>query len=265
MKNKPRISSILKASSLDASITGWESFHLSALNLATELDFQLPTNLRLGHLAEKVVSALIHSATNYKVLYENIQLTENNKTIGEIDFIIANKNTQQLTHVELAYKFYLFDPNISDKKINNWIGPNRNDSLSEKLDKIRNKQFPLLYHRAAQSQFDQIEINKVSQKLCLLVSLFIPYQYKADFSMAYQKAIKGYYLNRTTFNQLDHAQKTYYLPPKNEWGIDPAENETWMSFDTIKEGIAKSMAEKRALLCWQKQEDSYSAFFIVWW
>lgn len=265
MKNKPRISSILKAANLDASITGLASFSLSALDLATELDFQLPTNLRLGHLAEQVVSQLIHSSTNYQVLYENVQLTENNKTIGEIDFIIANENTQQLTHVELAYKFYLFDPNISSKVINNWIGPNRNDSLSEKLDKTRNKQFPLLYHQAAQSKFAQIEINQVAQKLCLLVSLFMPYQYKAKLPTAYQKAIKGYYLNIELFNQLDHAQKTYHLPQKTAWGIDPAANGTWKSFEAIRELITKSMEEKRARLCWQKEHDSYSAFFIVWW
>jgi hypothetical protein len=35
--------------------------------------------------------------------------------------------------MELAYKFYLFDPSISSEPINNWIGPNRN-SLQEKLE-----------------------------------------------------------------------------------------------------------------------------------
>jgi hypothetical protein len=35
--------------------------------------------------------------------------------------------------MELAYKFYLFDPSISSEPINNWIG-NRNDSLQEKLE-----------------------------------------------------------------------------------------------------------------------------------
>jgi hypothetical protein len=67
MKTKQRIASILKASSLDFSITGLPTFNLSALDLVTELDFQLPTNLRLGHLAEKIVAELIKSSTNYKV------------------------------------------------------------------------------------------------------------------------------------------------------------------------------------------------------
>jgi hypothetical protein len=65
-------------------------------------------------------------------LYENIQVIEDKKTIGEIDFIIEDKNTKQVIHMELAYKFYLFDPSISSEPINNWIGPNRDDSLQEK-------------------------------------------------------------------------------------------------------------------------------------
>ncbi len=265
MKNKSRITSILRASSLDFSITGFQSFNLSKLNLTTDFEFQLPTNLRLGHLAEKIVSTLIKSSTNYKVLYENIQLIEDKKTIGEIDFIVSNENTKQLIHVELAYKFYLFDPNISSKEINNWIGPNRNDSLKEKLDKLKNKQFPLLYHNSAKSRFDKIEIKDVSQQLCLLVSLFIPYKYKANFPPIYQKAIKGYYLNIEDFIRLDHSGKAYYLPQKKEWGIEPSENETWIDFNRVKENINKSIKEKQALLCWQKHNKSYSAFFIVWW
>jgi hypothetical protein len=49
-------------------------------------------------------------------LYENIQVIEDKKTIGEIDFIIEDKNTKQVIHMELAYKFYL-DPSISSEPI----------------------------------------------------------------------------------------------------------------------------------------------------
>jgi hypothetical protein len=140
MNTKSRITSVLKANNLDLSITGLETFHLSELNRVNELNFQLPTNVRLGHLVEKIVSELIKSSTNYKVLYENVQIINDKKTIGEIDFIIENINKKELIHLEMAYKFYLFDPNISADPINNWIGPNRNDSLKEKLDKLKKLQ-----------------------------------------------------------------------------------------------------------------------------
>ncbi len=265
MKTKSRIKSILKTNDLDSSITGLPTFDLAELNLTTDLDFQLPTNVRLGHLAEKIVSELIKSSTNYKVLFENIQIIEEEKTIGEIDFILQNKNTKQILHVELAYKFYLFDPSISSETINNWIGPNRNDSLQEKLAKLKTKQFPLLYHNCTKEKLNTIAINEVSQALCLLVSLFIPYEYKADFSPEYQNAIKGYYLNFETFIKLDNSEKTYYIPTKKEWGMEPAENKNWSGFNEIEKQISTSIQEKQAVLCWQKQNNFFLSFFIVWW
>jgi hypothetical protein len=265
METKSRIASILKASSLDFSITGLPAFNLSALNLLTDLDFQLPTNLRLGHLVEKIVSELIKSATNYNVIYENVQIIEAKRTIGEIDFIIENIITKQVLHVELVYKFYLFDPTISSQPINNWIGPNRNDSLREKLEKLKTKQLPLLYHNGAKSMFNKIEIGETAQALCFLVSLFIPYQYKGHLSPIYEKAVKGYYINLETFIGFDHSEKSYYIPLKKEWGMNPAENEKWTDFSGVEKYIVTSIKEKKAPLCWQKHNDSYLAFFIVWW
>lgn len=265
MNSKHRIASILQATTLDAEITGFETFHLSALHLKTVLDFELPTKLRLGHLVEKMVAELIKSSSNYKVLYENIQIKDGKNTIGELDFIIQHISTKQVIHLELAYKFYLYDPTISSETINNWIGPNRNDSLREKLDKLKNKQFPLLFHDCAKSALNSIEIDKISQALCMLTSLFVPYTYNGNFSPSYKKAIKGYYLNFETFQNLDHSAKTYHIPFKTAWGMNPAEHEVWTDFETITQAISKNMQEKRSLLCWQKYNDEYDEFFIVWW
>ncbi len=265
MNTISRIASIVEANTLDYSITGFPTFNLSELNLVADLVFQLPTNLRLGQLAEKIVSELIKASTNYKVLYENTQVIEAKKTIGEIDFIIEQINTKKLIHVELAYKFYLFDPSLSSMPLNNWIGPNRNDSLKEKLEKLKRKQFPLLHHNATKSKFNTIQIDEVSQALCLLVSLFVPYECKANFNPIYQQAMKGYYLNFETFIKLDNPAKTYYLPPKVEWGMDSSENENWTNFKGVEKYISASIKEKQAPLCWQKYNDSYLAFFIIWW
>jgi len=265
MKSKARTASILKSAFLDASVTGFPTFDLSELNVSTDLEFQPPTNLRLGHLVEKVVSELIKSSSNYKVVYENVQLIEDKKTIGELDFIIEDRHTKQLIHLELAYKFYLFDPSISSNPINNWIGPNRNDTLKEKLEKLKDKQFPLLYHSCAKTTLNDIVINEIDQALCFLVSLFIPYEYKARFSPVYEKAIKGYYINLETFIGFDHSEKFYYVPSKKEWGMDPSENELWTDFDGVEKQIKICIKEKQAPLCWRKYKDDYLAFFVVWW
>ena len=265
MNTISRITSVLKASCIDSSITGVETFHLSDLKSISNLDFELPTNLRLGHLVERIVAELINSSNNFKILYENTQIIEGKTTIGEIDFIIENKKTKQTIHLELAYKFYLLDPTISSDTINNWIGPNRNDSLKQKIEKLNSKQFPLLHHKSAESFFPKINIEKTSSSLCLLASLFIPYQYKNKVSPVYAKAIKGHYLNLETFKRLNNSTKSYCIPTKKEWGIDPAENEKWLRFDQIELEIEKRILEKQAPLCWQKDKNEYSTFFIVWW
>ena len=193
-------------------------------------------------------------------------MIDNHQTIGELDFILENQNTAQIIHLELAYKFYLYDPNLSSETIDNWIGPNRNDFLKEKLAKTKNKQFPLLFHEAAQSILEGVANKNISQQLCLMAYLFIPYQ-SAPSSLPYDyhHAIKGYYLNYEDFIGMHHNEMAYYLPLKKEWGIDPSNNEEWTSFDQVHHSIRTNITEKQAVLCWQKNNESYSAFFIVWW
>jgi hypothetical protein len=102
------------------------------------------------------------------VLYEHFQIIEDRKTQG--NWFYNSENDKKLIHLEL-YKFYLFDPVYSSESINNWIGPNRNDS-SKKIKK--SKQLSTILYGV---KFNAIDIDTVSQ-LCLLVSLFIPMNLK---------------------------------------------------------------------------------------
>lgn len=265
MSNEQRINSILSAVSLNSSITGYPTFDLQDLNTVVDLDFALPTNLRLGHLVEKVVSKLIRASSNYEMIYENIQIKKDEKTIGEIDFIIERISSKQQIHLELAYKFYLLDPSISETFIKNWIGPNRNDSLFEKLEKLKNKQFPLLYKAVTANALKYLKVDAIEQQLCLVASLYVPYDYKTRLPPEYQKAVKGHYVNFETFVNQNSTENKYYLPFKKEWGIDPVSNKTWSDLASILEQLKTNLEEKQAPLCWQKKGDKYFQFFIVWW
>ena len=265
MKTNSRITSILKASYLDTAVTGFDSFSLSNLVLPEYLECELPVNLRLGHLVEKIVSKLIESSSNFEVYKENLQVIDGKRTVGELDFIIQNKASKQYLHIELAYKFYLLDPSISAIEFENWIGPNRRDSLKEKLSKLKSKQFPLLKHKCIPSLIPDIEVASVVQQLCFLVSLFIPYEYKGSLDPVYRHAVKGYYMKLQTFCSLDQPENTYYIPQKIEWGMNPATNETWVRFEEVQKFLQLSMEQKQAPLVWQKSKDRYLSYFIVWW
>lgn len=265
MKTKARIESILKTTVLDTSITGFDTFDLLSLDLPNEIDFELPTNLRLGHLAEKVIAESINLSSNYKIIFENTQIFKGKETIGELDFIIEELQSKKIIHLELAYKFYLFDPNISEIQIENWVGPNRKDSLIEKLDKLRLKQFPLLAHPSTKSILQNINIGEITQALCLLVSLFIPYEYKSNFTPTIRNALRGYYLNIESFKGLNHLGNRYYIPSKKEWGMDPSLNNNWSDFREVEKNICASVEEKQAPMVWLKDGESYKCIFIVWW
>ncbi len=265
MNSLERIKSILNTKSLDTSVTGVPTFSLSALNHLAYPTFNLPTDLRLGHMVEKVVAELLKSSTNYNVLYENVQIINEKKTIGEIDFIIEEGATKKAIHLELAYKFYLLDFNNSSDALGQWIGPNRNDSLVKKLEKLKQKQFPLLYNESAITALSSLNTAHVSQELCLLVSLFVPYNSKHNLDDAYKKAVVGYYINYNAFLAQNHKGKTYIVVPKKYWGLNPKLGETWQEFTAIKQIVETSILERQSVLCWQKQNNNYTAFFITFW
>ncbi len=265
MKTEIRIRSILNAKSLDTSITGVDLFDLSFLELKKDLEIRLPQNLRLGHLVEKIVAEAIRISSNYDLLYENVQVIEDKETVGEIDFIIREHASGQVIHLELAYKFYLFDPSVSDNQIECWIGPNRRDTLAGKLDKLQKKQFPLLYRKSMQERLVDLAFDELCQKLCFLVSLYLPYECKGQKRPINSLAVKGYYLRLETFQALHISSNKYYLPAKREWGMEPSEGEQWHSFEEVEQEILASLKEKRAPLCWQKRKEIYAEFFVVWW
>lgn len=75
---------------------------------------------------------------SYQLLGHSIQKIEGAKTLGELDFLVLNKETQQIEHWEVALKYYLGEGQLN---LEQWIGLNREDTLSTKLYHFTNKQF----------------------------------------------------------------------------------------------------------------------------
>jgi hypothetical protein len=65
--------------------------------------------------------------------------------LGEFDFIIFDRKTQKINHVEVAVKFYLGHQNYNQSTCkpikknlplhnwHNWVGPNFRDTLAIKM------------------------------------------------------------------------------------------------------------------------------------
>lgn len=259
-----RATALATTATIIESVTGVDAFRLDTLDIDGKLDSEIPHNLRLGHMVERVVSTLIDNSSNYQIIYQGVQLVQDKVTLGELDYIIRDVDTKEVIHLELGYKFYLYDPAVSDDPVRRWIGPNRNDCLIDKLRKLRDRQFPLLYHPIAVQQLAGVDIDIVEQRLCLMGSLYVPYGYQGGDAVDNHQAVVGYYVTRDQFVDL-HDSQSYYLPPKLMWGLSPADHTLWQDLPEVLPSIEDSLHQRRSVLCWQRSGHEFGQFFVVWW
>ena len=109
----------------------------------TKIDVEIDDKLRLGKYIERLVSYQLTQEKSIAILCENIQIQKEKVTLGELDCIILKE--KKPIHLEIIYKFYLYDPAVGDTEVAHLIGPNRKDSLIDKLKKLKEKQLPLLF------------------------------------------------------------------------------------------------------------------------
>ena len=161
----------------------WQSdtvFELKQLDLSKEkstpFNNSIAKNLRLGKRVERFISHQLQQYSSIKILAENIQIQNGKTTVGEIDFIIQQNNIP--IHLEVVYKFYLYDESVGETELAHWIGPNRKDSLVEKLTKLKEKQLPLVYKEQTIPLLKSLNLNSenIQQQVYFKAQLFVPFQ-----------------------------------------------------------------------------------------
>ncbi len=222
----------------------------------------------LGKRIEHFFKFFIDNYSEENVLAHNEQIFEEKQTIGELDFLLKHSKTGKITHVELVYKFYLYDPGIPLTK-ERWIGPNRKDSLPKKLKRLRQRQFPLLHHPATTELLERLQVSpaEISQKLCFKASLFVPWEMlQEQFESINQNAIQGFWIKAEDFTAQRFGNASFYSPKKPDWPISPEENSSWTSFDLIEKEVKAMLQARRSPLVWMKSATGkFYRFFVVWW
>ncbi len=100
---------------------------------------------RLGFYYQWLISESIRQSTSHDIIAEEVQLIENKRTVGAIDFLVRNKSQQQIEHWEVAIKFYLHHEG-------SWLGPNAKDSLIKKVTRMKSHQLKLCETTAYKNQ-----------------------------------------------------------------------------------------------------------------
>lgn len=221
--------------------------------------------IRLGKLIEHFVFHELSENESIDILASNIQVIDNKVTIGEIDALIKHLN--DFLHLEIVYKFYLYDPTIKKSELDKWIGPNRNDWLSKKIDKLNTKQFPVLSHEKSKSILKSLMLSYelFQQKVLFKAQLFVPFNMlKNKFYLVNNECVKGYYLK---FNEVKRLATTlFYIPSKLDWLVEPIQNVKWLVYSEFIIALEKELKQKRSPLCWIKTpQNDLQKIFVVYW
>lgn len=246
---------------------GLKQFEFSKLNVDDRTPIDLPGNLRLGHQMEYVFKYLISISKNHDVILSNIIVEEGKTRVGELDFILKEFKNGQFIHVELAYKFYIINPEISEP-IYRLMGPNRHDMFYTKLDKLKKKQLPLLHHDSLLHYWEihEIDPTKIEQQCCFKAQLFEPFAEKTSIRPLNGHCISGNWIRFDDFNSKEFGNAEYYIPRKLEWVMAPHLNVHWMThFETLME-VNLRMVKENAPMLWVKRPDGQlEKWFVVWW
>lgn len=229
------------------------------------INVKIPDTIRLGNYVEQLVSYYLRQIPGVKVLAENVQIIQHKETLGELDCLLLHNKAP--IHLEIAYKFYLYDPSAGPSFLECWIGPNRRDSLVLKLAKTKNKQFPLIHHEACKAQLAGMNIASEAfvQNTFFKGQLFLPLGMKPPkFEGISSDAVAGTYCSFEQITQFTDCK--FYLPKKLDWLIVPHTEVAWINYNKICERIQTFFVRNSSPLVWIKFPNGVlKKMFITWW
>ncbi|MBQ0768474.1 MAG: DUF1853 family protein [Bizionia sp.] len=228
--------------------------------------FNSPINprVRLGQRVERFVSAELLQLPNLNILAENCQIKNEERTIGELDCLLLEENTP--VHLEIQFKFYLYDPSLGTTEIDHCIGPMRRDTLNEKLHKLKTHQLPLLYSPETKPLLDSLGLRAetIQQKIYFKAQLFLPLRSSITLTHLNPNCVYGFYFNYADLPQFENC--LFYCPKKTDWLLDVTNTADWQTYTQILPKLDEYKAEKYSPLVWLKHPNGeLSKCFIVAW
>ena len=245
------------------SVFGLKQFEFST-EKTTVFNETISENLRLGKRVERFVCSELEQNRAIEILLENEQVQNEKITIGEIDCILKHNTTP--IHLEIIYKFYLFDERVGKSEIEHWIGPNKNDTLLKKLTKLKEKQLPLLYNRLTKSLLDNLslKVNEIQQAVYFKAQLFVPYQKEVEFKELNKDCVNGFYVKLSEITKFSGCK--FYIPTKINWLLEVQTYVDWLNYNQFLETVTVITNQKTSPLCWIKfPNGNIQKFFVVWW
>jgi hypothetical protein len=236
----------------------------------------IPAGTVLGKRAEYFFQFCVEQSSNYNLLLANEQIFRGKDTIGELDYIVQDRVRNKIIHIELVYKFYIYEPSkpyqstylsdVQNQALAHYVGPNRRDYFIKKLDHLLSKQLPLLHQPETMARLEELGITGagMEQQICFLAHVFIPQAaWREEFKFLNKKCIVGYYLEEPAFAKAE-TTNVYFIPEKKEWKMSPQVLETSFSHAEVLQHAIISLKRGFAPMIWMHIADgTFERFFIV--
>lgn len=228
-------------------------------------DKEIDTKLRLGKYIERFVSFQLSQVSNIEIIAENLQIQEGKQTVGELDCLLLQQGKP--IHLEIIYKFYLYEQHANNNELYNWIGPNRKDSLVEKLEKLTHKQLPILHTTSCKGYLENLTLDpsQIKQQIYFKAQLFVPLNASlVNFSALNSDCIAGCYIRTNELHQFKDYK--FYIPSKKDWLTAPHTSVNWLSYRDFLIESASYLQRQFSPLCWIKSNKGIlKKCFLVWW
>lgn len=245
--------------------SGLTQFELPLVAYSLQEGVEIKQNKRLGKLAEDLFSQWLLESKQYDVVFENLQIIEGKRTLGEIDVMLFDTKLKNYIHLELVTKFYLYNPAYKACDIRAWVGPNRNDSLAEKVAKLSQKQLPLLHQKFTQQVLKSYlsSTKNIIQQVLFKANLFVPLNTEVVTGELNKQCVVGNYVTFSEFHKLHTIAKRYYCPTKQDWLRHPKTQKSWYIFEEIIPQVTTFMKQKQSLMVWVKYNETYQRYIVV--
>ncbi|WP_127846279.1 DUF1853 family protein [Psychroflexus aestuariivivens] len=222
----------------------------------------------VGKRAEHFLYYYFLKSNHFEIISFSLQVILNKQTFGEFDFIVKDLRSDEILHIELVNKIYLFDENLHEDIDYCWIGPNRKDRFLDKINKLEQHQFPLLYRQETESFLEDLNLKtiNISQKICYKAILFIPENCKFRFFRTNLNCLSGYYYRFDEILNKKWQKHQFYIPEKLNWFIDETQHNDWENFNSVLIKIEKLLANKQSPMVFRKNESGeVFKLFVTWW
>lgn len=127
---------------------------------------------RLGNYFETLWAYWLSTNPRFELLGRNLQINDQGRTIGELDFIVFDRAVGKCLHWEVAIKFYL---GLGDTGMQrNWLGPGKKDRLDLKVDHLIKRQSKQASHPRVREWCESRGVRIDASAVILKGRLFYP-------------------------------------------------------------------------------------------